>query len=303
LFVDVLFFIFTTMPIQFSGVGIPANLKRSTPESFDTTTSKKAKYEDGQTASESKDMEAKPVSKGDGEKVKTDESKDSAMHGGDVKQKESGKPIESQHDGDETKPTGDSQVNESKDAMTENQVKPKSPPTGYLMNVNNAVDVAYHGTALRQIIDLPVTALQGIGEQRAEVLNKFKVKTVRDLANWKFYQIAKSIKALAEVEEEDGRVETSMQNINDALDKDFEKSSLSTIMQQKVEVLQGVGEYRQGQLSKVLGITYMEDLANYKLAKYAAALVTLADYETTGFESKTTTNDSTPLSTFRPVAA
>merc|ERR1712060_239403 len=174
---------------------------------------------------------------------------------------------------------------------------------GYLMNVNGALVEAHQGTPFRDVVNLPVTALQAISEEQAKVLSEnFEVRTVRDLANWKSYQIANSMLALAEVEEKNGRLDLSLQNINDAVDKQFEKSSITTIVEQKAQVLQGVGKFLQAQLSKKIGITTMKELANFKPAKYAAALVALADYETAGFQSKTTTNDRMPLSTFRPVA-
>merc|ERR1712060_111112 len=174
---------------------------------------------------------------------------------------------------------------------------------GYLMNVNGALVEAHQGTPFRNVVNLPVKVLKAISEEQAKILSdNFEVKTVRDLANWKFYQIANSMLALAEVEEKNGRLDLSLQNINDAVDKQFEKSAITTIVEQKAQVLQGVGKFLQAQLSKKIGITTMRELANFKPAKYAAALVALADYETAGFQSKTTTNDRKPLSTFRPVA-
>jgi len=173
---------------------------------------------------------------------------------------------------------------------------------GYVMNMNGALVEEHQGTPLRKLVNLPVTVLQGISEKQATVLSAhFKVKTVRDLANWKFHVIAKAMQALAVVEWTNGRRDASLQNINDALDQEFEKQSIRTIMEQRAEVLQGVGKVGQVQMSKELGITTMEELANFMPAKYAAALVVLADYETAGFESKTTQNDTKPLSTFRPV--
>jgi len=182
------------------------------------------------------------------------------------------------------------------------QVTNQKLQEGYVMNVNGALVAAHQGTPLRDVVNLPTTVLQGISEKQAKVLSEdFKVKTLRDLANWKFYLIAKSMQALAEVEERGGRQDTSLQNINDAVDKQFEKKSITTIMEQRTEVLQGVGKFLQAQMSKKIGITTMKELANFKPAKYAEALVALADYETAGFQSKTTTNDRMPLSTFRPV--
>merc|ERR1719431_526369 len=108
------------------------------------------------------------------------------------------------------------------------------------MNLNGALVEAHEGTPLRKLVNLPVTVLEGISEKQGNVLSAhFKVKTVRDLANWKFYVIAKSMQVLAEVEERNGRQDASLQNINDALDQEFEKQSIKTIMEQKTEVLQG----------------------------------------------------------------
>merc|ERR1719382_611427 len=122
---------------------------------------------------------------------------------------------------------------------------------GYQMNVNGALVEAHQGTPFRDVVNLPVTALKAISKEQAKVLSEnFEVRTVRDLANWKFYQIANSMLTLAEVEEKSGRQDTSLQNINDAVDKQFEKKSITAIMEHKVEVLQGVGRVLQVQMSK-----------------------------------------------------
>jgi len=293
------------------GVGLPPGSKRPTPDSFDDSATKKAKNNEGQDKSETMSTEGEPTND-----VKTGEvamteyenkSKETPINEGESKPKES--EITKETDVEEKiSGSGDSQKTEKEKTpkeseMKEEQVTPKKPPSGYRMNINRTLVQAHRGTPLRKVVDLPVTVLKGINEEQARVLlHDFKVKTVRDLANWRFHQIARSIDALADVEEKDGRLETSLQNINDAVDKKFEKRSLNTIMEQKAEVVQGIGKYLQELLNKVLGIITMKDLSNYKPAKYAAALVALADYETTGFESKTTPDDSKPLSTFRPVA-
>jgi len=261
---------------------VPHGTKRPIPESVDNQPTKKAKSSDGNSIQESEDgkscmskeseskteknnMEKSPTNEMD--KPKTSESNDQSM-------------------------TKEDKNPEELEKLRE----------GYLMNVNGALVEAHQGTPLRNVVNLPVTVLRAISEEQAKVLSEnFEVKTVRDLANWKFYQIANSMLALAEVEEKNGRQDTSLQNINDAVDKQFEKSAITTIMEQKAEVLQGVGKFLQQQMSKKIGITTMKELANFKPAMYAAALVALADYETAGFQSKTTTNDRVPLSTFRPV--
>jgi len=290
------------MSLTNTGKGLPRGTKRPSLENVDNPPTKKAKILDGNSKQESDRAKPSPKkcqstqekNKMEKSKLKKvgQEPKDSEVKANVVKPKTS----ESKD-----KPIAKDDKNPKELKMSE-KVTNQKLQEGYVMNVNGALVEAHRGTPLRDVVNLPTTVLQGITEKQAKVLSEdFKVKTVRDLANWKFYQIAKSMKALAEVEERSGRQDTSLQNINDAVDKQFEKKLITTIMDQKIEVLQGVGKFLQVQMSKKLGITTMKELANYKPGKYAAALVALADYETAGFESKTTTNDSIPLSTFRPV--
>jgi len=264
---------------------VPHGTKRPNPESVDNQPTKKAKSSGESEVSKESELttEKNYVEKSPTNEVEQ-EPKDSQMKENIVKPKTS----------------------ESNDqSMTKEDRNPEELEKlreGYLMNVNGALVEAHQGTPLRNVVNLPVTVLQAISEAQAKVLSEnFEVRTVRDLANWKFYQIANSMLALTEVEEKNGRLDSSLQNMNDAVDKQFEKNSITTIMEQKAEVLQGVGKFLQAQMSKKIGITTLKEVANFKPAKYAAALVALSDYETAGFQSKTTTNDRKPLSTFRPV--
>jgi len=274
--------------------GVPHGTKRPNSENVDNPPTKKAKGSDGQCKQESEDGE--PCMSKESELTKKNNMEKSQAN--EVEQE----PKDSQMKENTVK----SKTSESNDQpMTKEDKNPEELEKlreGYLMNVNGALVEAHQGTQLRKLVNLPVTVLKAISKEQAKVLSEnFEVRTVRDLANWKFYQIANSMLTLAEVEEKSGRQDTSLQNMNNAVDKQFEKKSITSIMEQKVEVLQGVGKFLQVQMSKKIGITTMKELANFKPAKHAAALVALADYETAGFESKTTTNDRMPLSTFRPV--
>jgi len=263
--------------------GFQHGTKRPNQECVDNPPTKKAKSLDGQSKQESEDAKS-------------------------LMPKESGSTTEKNN----TEESKKENVVESKTSESNNQSMAKEDKNpeelaklreGYMMNVNGTLVEGHQGTPFRDVVKLPVTVLKGISEEQAKVLCEyFEVRTVRDLANWKFYQIANSMLTLAEVEEKNGRQDASLQNINDAVDKQFEKQSIATIIEQKAEVLQGVGKFLQAQMSTKIGITTMKELANYKPAKYAVALVALADYETADFQSKTTTNDRMPLSTFRPVA-
>ncbi|AOP36400.1 hypothetical protein A0128_20510 [Leptospira tipperaryensis] len=70
------------------------------------------------------------------------------------------------------------------------------------MNINKAVDKFYESKKLAEIADSPVSALQGLSEGDADLLQKaFNVKTVRDLASLKYVKWAQSIVALADTEQ------------------------------------------------------------------------------------------------------
>ena len=56
------------------------------------------------------------------------------------------------------------------------------------MNITTAVTKKYETMKLPDIASAPVSALEGIAEVREKALNNLKVKTVRDLGEWKYYR-------------------------------------------------------------------------------------------------------------------
>ncbi len=70
------------------------------------------------------------------------------------------------------------------------------------MNINKAVDKAYAGKSLNELLDAPVDALKGVSESDAALLKQaFNIKTIGDLANSKYFLWAQAIQALAVTEE------------------------------------------------------------------------------------------------------
>jgi hypothetical protein len=70
------------------------------------------------------------------------------------------------------------------------------------MNINKAVDKEFESKSLKEILDAPVSALEGVSEGDAEHLKAaFNIKTVRDLGTNKFFLWAQAINALADREE------------------------------------------------------------------------------------------------------
>jgi len=70
------------------------------------------------------------------------------------------------------------------------------------MNINKCLDKAYEKKPLKEIVDAPVWALQGISENDGELLKKaLNVKTIYDLAKLKYVRWAQAICTLADGEE------------------------------------------------------------------------------------------------------
>jgi hypothetical protein len=66
------------------------------------------------------------------------------------------------------------------------------------LNIDRAVDKAYEGKTLDKILASPMQALQGLSERQAQLMYEaFKVKTVKQLANQRFFRIARAIYFLA----------------------------------------------------------------------------------------------------------
>jgi len=70
------------------------------------------------------------------------------------------------------------------------------------MNIKKCLDKAYEKKPLKEIVNAPVAALQGVSENDGKLLKEaFNVKTVADLAKLKYVKWAQAICTLAEGEE------------------------------------------------------------------------------------------------------
>lgn len=67
------------------------------------------------------------------------------------------------------------------------------------MEINNLLDKAFEKKTLKELVNAPVSALQGLSEGDAQKLKEaFNIKTIKDLANNKFFRWAQAIINLAE---------------------------------------------------------------------------------------------------------
>jgi len=69
------------------------------------------------------------------------------------------------------------------------------------MDINKVLDKAYEKMSFKELVNAPVSALQGVSEGDGEKLkDAFKVKTIKQLANLKYVKWAQAIVTLSEVE-------------------------------------------------------------------------------------------------------
>jgi hypothetical protein len=69
------------------------------------------------------------------------------------------------------------------------------------MNIDKALIKSHEKMKLSELVNAPVSALQGVSEGDAELLAKaFNVKTIKDLANLKYVRWAQAIVTLADTE-------------------------------------------------------------------------------------------------------
>ena len=115
----------------------------------------------------------------------------------------------------------------------------------------------------------------------AGMLNKMHVKTVEDLGQWKFYQAAKAIVVLAEKEEAGKRAADATANINHILDKAWESKSFKEIAEAPPSAFQGLASWVDDNM-EVAHLSTIAKLADWKYAKWAEAISTLAKFETDG---------------------
>lgn len=66
-----------------------------------------------------------------------------------------------------------------------------------ILNIDEAVVEAYEAKSFKEILDAPLTALQGVGEGAAEALAIHHVDTVRKLAEFKFCAWASALLTLS----------------------------------------------------------------------------------------------------------
>jgi hypothetical protein len=104
------------------------------------------------------------------------------------------------------------------------------------------------------------------------------LKTIQQLADYKFFHLSRSIVTLSKVEEDGGRLDETLMNIDKGLDKAFETKPFKELIDQPVHILQGISP-KAGETLASLGVKTVQDLASFKYCQLAESIVVAAKFE------------------------
>ena len=133
--------------------------------------------------------------------------------------------------------------------------------------------------SLRSLASQPVTTFQGIGPKHSQDLESLGIKTIGQLAEYKFFHLARSISVLASTEEIDGRHDDSEMNMLKGIDKEFQSLPLKELVGLPVHALKGLHPDTGGEAFRSLGVKTVADLADFKYCRWAEAIVVAAKFE------------------------
>ena len=167
--------------------------------------------------------------------------------------------------------------------MSEEPAAKKAKPTGWedhKCNAANALMKANETDHFSDIAKDSIRALQGIGLMHEAVSKALNIETVEDLATYKYYLMAKALKTMAEVEVKDGRFPGSAMNVDEAVDKEAESMTFNEMIESPIHILQGLTPDAE-ELFKTMGVKNVGELADWKFARWAEAIVELSKYDVT----------------------
>jgi len=149
----------------------------------------------------------------------------------------------------------------------------------YTLNVEKALMKEDEGRLFSDITQDGIKTLQGIGPIAEQTLHTLGLRTIEDLATYKFYHMAKSIQVLATTAEGTFRPVGSVMNVDGAVDKPFQTKTLKEILESPVSALRGLSEDKGAMMKDHLGLATVNDLADFKFCKWAESIAFLGKYE------------------------
>lgn len=92
------------------------------------------------------------------------------------------------------------------------------------MSIDSIVKPDYHGKSFRELVNSPLTALNGVNEQQASAFAAAGVHTIGDLANMQIVNYAVAIKALSSCDSASGKEQAEEGLLDDAVEMTFPAS-------------------------------------------------------------------------------
>lgn len=156
----------------------------------------------------------------------------------------------------------------------------------YKMNLNLAIVKEYRGKTIKEILDSPVDALRGLSDIGEEALQKLGVKTVREVALWRPFLLARAIVTLAPTESSDKDAESDApaggilkkMNIRNMLDKEFEALPLKQVPDLPVSAL-SILPPECVEVLHTMRIRTIKHLGQRKYFHWANSMLELEQYE------------------------
>jgi len=128
-------------------------------------------------------------------------------------------------------------------------------------------DKGYEKVSYSELVEAPVSAIRGVSETDLDDLKKsLRVKTVGDLANNKYVQIAQALHAFSSISTK-------------ILDKSFESEEFENLGRLPVDAISGISKRGSKMLKRSLGIDTIEELAENRYVKIAQIVDTMATLE------------------------
>ncbi|CAE7034295.1 unnamed protein product [Symbiodinium natans] len=154
----------------------------------------------------------------------------------------------------------------------------------YKMNMNLAVVKDFRGKSIKEILDSPVHAIRGLsGENGEATLEKLGIKTVRELAGWRVFLLARAIVTMAPTENTDendkeGSAPSGKMNIRNMLDSEYETAPLKQVVDLPVSALSILPPEGVDVLAAI-NIRTIKHLGTRKYFHWANAILELEQYE------------------------
>ena len=99
-------------------------------------------------------------------------------------------------------------------------------------NLNKMLDKKHECKSLKEIIELPLSALQGLDHQADAVFEKLKIRSIKQLGTWKAYKLASAITKVASFEDSYADMDNfaPLYNLEKGIDKKFHDYSFHVLV-------------------------------------------------------------------------